>query len=216
MDIKKYPFVLDKNNSASAPVDRDDIDLIKNEVYLLSATHKLNESDDVAQLINARKFKIPKEITIGDIVYYAQGVNHNRNVREREESNITNRVYTLNSDKPELVNVASDSYYKLMNAPFVVFEKTNNATYLRKLKFLIFRNQHACFIREINYVQKVNKHIIAGLHNVFNTDSLYFFKTHAENGDMLINEGIGYYIVNNEQNKPELKILTYNDVDQNK
>ena len=216
MDIKKYPFVLDKNNSASAPVDRDDIDLIKNEVYLLSATHKLNESDDVAQLINARKFKIPKEITIGDIVYYAQGVNHNRNVREREESNITNRVYTLNSDKPELVNVASDSYYKLMNAPFVVFEKTNNATYLRKLKFLIFRSQHACFIREINYVQKVNKHIIAGLHNVFNTDSLYFFKTHAENGDMLINEGIGYYIVNNEQNKPELKILTYNDVDQNK
>lgn len=212
MDIKKYPFVLDKTNSASAPVDRDDIDLIKNEVYLLSATHKLNESDDVAQLINARKFKIPKEITIGDIVYYAQGVNHNRNVREREESNITNRVYTLNSDKPELVNVASDSYYKLMNAPFVVFEKTNNANYLRKLKFLIFRNQHACFIREINYVQKVNKHIIAGLHNVFNTDSLYFFKTHAENGDRLINEGIGYYIVNNEQNKPELKILTYNDV----
>ena len=65
-------------------------------------------------------------------------------------------------------------------------------------------------------MQKVNKHIIAGLHNVFNTDSLYFFKTHAENGDMLINEGIGYYIVNNEQNKPELKILTYNDVDQNK
>ena len=216
MDIKKYPFVLDKNNSASVPVDRDDIDLIKNEVYLLSATHKLNESDDVAKLINARKFKIPKEITIGDIVYYAQGVNHNRNVREREESNITNRVYTLNSDKPELVNVASDSYYKLMNAPFVVFEKTNNANYLRKLKFLIFRNQHACFIREINYVQKVNKHIIAGLHNVFNTYSLYFFKTHAENGDMLINEGIGYYIVNNEQNKPELKILTYNDVDQNK
>lgn len=216
MDIKKYPFVLDKTNSASAPEDRDDIDLIKNEVYLLSATHKLNESDDVAKLINARKFKIPKEITIGDIVYYAQGVNHNRNVREREESNITNRVYTLNSDKPELVNVASDSYYKLMNAPFVVFEKTNNATYLRKLKFLIFRNQHACFIREINYVQKVNKHIIAGLHNVFNTDSLYFFKTHAENGDMLINEGIGYYIVNNAQNKPELKILTYNDVDQNK
>lgn len=216
MDIKKYPFVLDKNNSASVPVDRDDIDLIKNEVYLLSATHKLNESDDVAKLINARKFKIPKEITIGDIVYYAQGVNHNRNVREREESNITNRVYTLNSDKPELVNVASDSYYKLMNAPFVVFEKTNNANYLRKLKFLIFRNQHACFIREINYVQKVNKHIIAGLHNVFNTYSLYFFKTHAENGDMLINEGIGYYIVNNAQNKPELKILTYNDVDQNK
>ena len=216
MDIKKYPFVLDKTNSASAPVDRDDIDLIKNEVYLLSATHKLNESDDVAQLINARKFKIPKEITIGDIVYYAQGVNHNRNVREREESNIINRVYTLNNDKPELVNVASDSYYKLMTAPFVVFEKTNNANYLRKLKFLIFRNQHACFIREINYVQKVNKHIIAGLHNVFNTDSLYFFKTHAENGDMLINEGIGYYIVNNEQNKPELKILTYNDVDQNK
>lgn len=216
MDIKKYPFVLDKTNSVSAPVDRDDIDLIKNEVYLLSATHKLNESDDVAQLINARKFKIPKEITIGDIVYYAQGVNHNRNVREREESNIINRVYTLNNDKPELVNVASDSYYKLMTAPFVVFEKTNNANYLRKLKFLIFRNQHACFIREINYVQKVNKHIIAGLHNVFNTDSLYFFKTHAENGDMLINEGIGYYIVNNEQNKPELKILTYNDVDQNK
>lgn len=216
MDIKKYPFVLDKTNSASAPVDRDDIDLIKNEVYLLSATHKLNESDDVAQLINARKFKIPKEITIGDIVYYAQGVNHNRNVREREESNIINRVYTLNNDKPELVNVASDSYYKLMTAPFVVFEKTNNANYLRKLKFLIFRNQHACFIREINYVQKVNKHIIAGLHNVFNTDSLYFFKTHAENGDMLINEGVGYYIVNNEQNKPELKILTYNDVDQNK
>mgnify|MGYP005794979571 CR=1 FL=1 len=216
MDIKKYPFVLDKTDSASAPVDRDDIDLIKNEVYLLSATHKLNESDDVAKLINARKFKIPKEITIGDIVYYAQGVNHNRNVREREESNITNRVYTLNNDKPELVNVASDSYYKLMNAPFVVFEKTNNATYLRKLKFLIFRNQHACFIREINYVQKVNKHIIAGLRNVFNTDSLYFFKTHAENGDMLINEGIGYYIVNNAQNKPELKILTYNDVGQNK
>ena len=216
MDIKKYPFVLDKTNSASAPVDRDDIDLIKNEVYLLSATHKLNESNDVAQLINARKFKIPKEITIGDIVYYAQGVNHNRNVREREESNIINRVYTLNNDKPELVNVASDSYYKLMNAPFVVFEKTNNATYLRKLKFLIFRSQHACFIREINYVQKLNKHIIAGLRNVFNTDSLYFFKTHAENGDMLINEGIGYYIVNNEQNKPELKILTYNDVDQNK
>lgn len=216
MDIKKYPFVSDKTNSASAPVDRDDIDLIKDELQLLSITHKLNESDDVENLINARKFKIPKEITIGDIVYYAQGVNHDRNVREREESNIINRVYTLNDDKPELVNVASDSYYKLMDAPFVVFEKTKNANYLRKFKFLIFRNQQACFIREINYVQKVNKHLIVGLRNDFNTDSLYFFKNHAENGDMLINDGIGYYIVNNAQNKPELKILTYNDVDQNK
>lgn len=216
MEIKKYPFVSNDSQDVSAPVDRNDMDLIKEELQILSATHELNETKDVKNTIKRKGYKLPKELTIGDMVYYAQGVNHNRNVREREEANIINRVYTLNNDKPELVNISSDSYYQLLSAPFVIFEKTKSVAYLRKHKFLIFRNQQACFIREINYAQKMNKHIVVGLHNVFNTDSLYFFKMHAENGDMLINEGIGYYIVNTEQNKPELKILTYNDVDQRK
>lgn len=216
MEIKKYPFVSDYRHGANAPEDRNDMDLIKEELQILSATHELNETSDVENAIKSKGYKLPKELTIGDLTFYAQGVNHSRNIRDREESNVTNRVYTLNADKPELVNVSSDSYYQLLNAPFVVFEKTKNTNYLRKFRFLIFRNQQACFIREINYVQKMNKHLIIGLNNMFNTDSLYFFKTHAEIGDMLINEGIGYYIVNNDQNKPELKILTYNDVDHRK
>lgn len=216
MEIKKYPFVSNDVQDVSAPVDRNDMYLIKEELQILSATHELNETKDVKNVIKRKGYKLPKELTIGDMVFYAQGVNHNRNVRDREEANIINRVYTLNNDKPELVNISSDSYYQLLSAPFVIFEKTKSVAYLRKHKFLIFRNQQACFIREINYVQKMNKHIVVGLHNVFNTDSLHFFKTHAENGDMLINEGIGYYIVNTDQSKPELKILTYNDVDQRK
>ena len=47
MDIKKYPFVSDKPESASAPVDRDDIDLIKDELQLLSITHKLKDRKSV-------------------------------------------------------------------------------------------------------------------------------------------------------------------------